>query len=80
MELSDLNIKKFFIFSQKKAFLIFREMKLSYILGNENPGKIPYISGNGTAYVSGSNCLSSKNCFLCFGKWNFIDNSIQNFL
>ena len=48
MKLSNYNIKKFLIFSQKKAFLIFREMELSYILGNGNPEKIPYISGNGT--------------------------------
>ena len=37
MDFSSLNIKKFLIFSQKKAFLIFREMKPSYILGNELP-------------------------------------------
>ena len=30
------------IFSQKKAFLIFQEMHLSYILGNGNPEKISY--------------------------------------
>ena len=40
MELSDPKIKKFLIFSQKKAFLIFRE--------TEAPTKIPYISRNGT--------------------------------
>ena len=37
MEFSSLNVKNFFIFSQKKAFLIFREMELfkktSYISG-----------------------------------------------
>ena len=48
MELSNCNIKKFLIFSQKKAFLIFWEMELSYILGNGNPEKISYVSGNGT--------------------------------
>ena len=48
MELSSSNIKKFLTFSQKKAFSIFREMELSYILGNGNPGKISHISGNGT--------------------------------
>ena len=26
----------------------FPKRKLSYILGNENPAKIPYVSGNGT--------------------------------
>ena len=34
MELSGYNIKKFFIFSQKKAFLIFLEMELFYVSGN----------------------------------------------
>ena len=45
MELSSSNIKKFLIFFQNKTFLIFREMQLSYILGNGNPDKI---SRNGT--------------------------------
>ena len=40
MELSSFNIKIFFIFSQKKVFLIFQEM--------ETPKKILYILGNGT--------------------------------
>ena len=48
MELSGPNIKKFLIFSQKKAFPIFRKMELFYVLGNGNPEEIPYISGNGT--------------------------------
>ena len=45
IELSSSNIKECFIFSQKKAFLISQEMKLSYIFGNGNPEKI---SGNRT--------------------------------
>ena len=40
MERSDPKIKKFLKFSQKKAFLIFRE--------TETLKKIPYISGDGT--------------------------------
>ena len=52
MELSSFNIKKFLIFSQNKALLIFqetetpkkcvifREKELSYISGNGNPKKI----------------------------------------
>ena len=40
MELFGPNIKKFLIFSQKKAFLIFQE--------TETPKKNPYILGNGT--------------------------------
>ena len=60
MELSGINIKIFHIFSKKKAFLIFWEMKLSYIFGNEIPPPPPpkkknylyfrkyiYILGNG---------------------------------
>ena len=58
MELSGINIKIFLIFSKKKAFLIFWEMKLSYIFGNEPPSLPPppkkiyfrkyiYILGNG---------------------------------
>ena len=57
MELSGINIKIFLIFSKKKAFLIFWEMKLSYIFGNEPPSPLPpkkiyfrkyiYILGNG---------------------------------
>ena len=41
MELSGINIKIFLIFSKKKAFLIFWEMKLSYIFGNEPPSPPP---------------------------------------
>ena len=43
MKLSSSNIKKFLIFSQKKAFLIFWETELFYILRYENPEKISYI-------------------------------------
>ena len=46
MELSDSNIKKCLIFSQKKVFLIFQETKAQK--------KNPYISGNGKrTYISG---------------------------
>ena len=40
MELSGSNVKKFLIFSQKNAFLIFKESELSYISGNGNPKKL----------------------------------------
>ena len=40
MHLSSTNIKKFILFSQKKAFPIFWETDI--------PQKIPYASGNGT--------------------------------
>ena len=46
MEPSGSNIKKFVIFSQNKAFLIFRQMetlkKIPYISGNRNPKKLEY--------------------------------------
>ena len=41
MELSGSNVKKFLIFSQKKAFLIFWE--------KETSKQISYISGNGNS-------------------------------
>ena len=40
MELSGSRTKKFLILSQKKAFLIFREMELSYISGKETLKKL----------------------------------------
>ena len=49
MKSSCSNIKKFLIFSQKKA----------YISGNGNPEKISYISG--TSYILENNFPSSKN-------------------
>ena len=45
MEVSGSYIKNFFIFSQKKAFLISGKWN---ILGNRNPEKIPDVSENGT--------------------------------
>ena len=62
MELSSSDIKKFLIFSQKKHFLIFREIEIFYISGKGNPPKILYISRNGTfLYVRKRNFPSSKN-------------------
>ena len=62
MELSSSNIKKFFILLQKKAFLIFQKMELSYILGNGNPEKNSYISENENPekirYISGNRTFS----------------------
>ena len=62
MELSNSNIKKFLIFSQKKAFLIFRE--------TETPKKL-------FIYKKIKPLL---NCFLYFGKWNFLALSFKKFL
>ena len=64
MEFSGSNINKFLIFSQKKAFLIFR---------NGNPEK--FFLFQETAYISGSNFPSPKSkknpllkSFLYFGE------------
>ena len=46
MELSSSNIKKLFIFSQKKAFLIFSYIFLYF--RKRKPQKNPYISGHRT--------------------------------
>ena len=42
MEFFNSNIKEFLIFSQKKAFLTFRETGLSYISGSGNPKNFIY--------------------------------------
>ena len=55
MELFDSKIKKFLIFLEMKPCTFSAQprnlkkctpKKISYTLGNENPEKIPYISGN----------------------------------
>ena len=50
MELSSFNIKKaFLIFRETETpikVLIFQKVELFYILGNGNPKKTSYISGN----------------------------------
>ena len=43
----DLKLRIFLYFFRKKPFLLFQEMKLSYILGKGNTEKIPYILENG---------------------------------
>ena len=53
MKLSGSNIKKFVIFSQKKAFLIFRE--------KEKPNKFLIFEETERSYISGSNFPYSKN-------------------
>ena len=77
MKLSSSNIKKFFIFSQKKAFLIFGE--------TETPKK--FLIFQETSYISGSNFELKKilknplwKNVLYFGKWNFLAPSLKNFL
>ena len=62
MKLSSSNIKKFLIFSQKKAFLIFRitETQKKFLMFQETE----------LSYILGNNFLSSKNekTFLYFTK------------
>ena len=69
MELPSSNIKKVLIFSQKKAFLIFPEMKSCTFQPNSknekiHPGKIAYNSGNGNPekFI----VFSKKKAFLIF--------------
>ena len=57
MELSSSNIKKKFIFSSKKAFLIFRE--------TETPKKFLIFQGKKHSYISGNGNLKK---FLYFRK------------
>ena len=56
-------------------------MKLSYIAGNENTEKSPYISRNGTFYISknGSPDISGNGTFLYFRR-NFQGPKNRNFL
>ena len=58
MKLSSSNIKKFVIFSQKKAFLIFGDMELSKFWKTETLKK--FFIFQETSYISESNFLSSK--------------------
>ena len=70
MELSISNIKKFLIFSQKKAFLIFREIELPNILENGNPEKSSYISESGTFLIFRKQKLRKYSLY--FRKRNFL--------
>ena len=54
-------LKKFLIFSQKKALSIFQEIELSYISGNENLKIFFLFLETELSYISVSNFPSSKN-------------------
>ena len=54
-------LKKFLIFSQKKALSIFQEIELSYISGNENLKNFFLFLETELSYISVSNFPSSKN-------------------
>ena len=67
MELSGSNIKRIIIFSQRKAFIMFRKMEPSYI------------SGNGTLHLPAQTHKKHKKKEksprknpLYFRKWNFL--------
>ena len=75
MECSGPNIKKFLSFSQKKAFLIFQEMELSYISGNGNPKNLLIFEE-----VTFLAWKMKKKKVLYFRKWNFPAPSLKNFL
>ena len=71
MKLSSSDIKKFLIFSQKKAVLIFQE--------TETPKKFLIFQETELSYISGSNFSSPKSkknpllkSFLYFAKWSFL--------
>ena len=76
MELSGCNVKKFLIFSQKKACLIFRETEKELF----------YISGNFLHFKKLLSELKKKKKHpplknsLYFGKYNFLATSLKNFL
>ena len=94
MVLSSSNTKKFLICSQQKAFLIFQDIELFYILGYVNPEKIPYISGNQTFLYFRKILIfqeitvlaqkikkpTLKKFLIYFRKSNFQDTSLENFL
>ena len=62
MELSSSNIRRFLIFSQKKAFLIFQEMKISHISGNRNTEIIHIFPETKFFYISRSKKPALKKC------------------
>ena len=79
MELSSSRIKKIIYILGNWIFwlFIFWEMDLFYILGNTNLKIIPYISGsNFPSLKSRKNPL--MECFLHYGKWNFLAPSLKN--
>ena len=70
MKLSRSNIKKFLVFSQKKAFLIFQETELSYF------------SGNGTFLIFRERYIQNTRMtelFLYFRKGTILDKIFRDF-
>ena len=89
MELCSSNIKRFLIFSQKKAFLIFRETKipkkflifqgteLSYISGNGSPKKLQEVTSRAQKMKKKKTLWKIH---LHFRKWSFLASTLKNFL
>ena len=75
MELSGSNVKKFLKFSQKNAFLIFKESELSYISGNGNPKKL-LIFQEVTVHARKMKRTTIKKFFR---KKNFLTPSLKKF-
>ena len=88
MELSGSNIKKFVIFSQKKSFLIFRELettknslyfrKRNFLIFQETETlkNLLYFRREFSSQKNKKKTL--LKCFLYFGKWNFLAPSLKN--
>ena len=74
------NLLHFFIFQEKET-----RKKISYISGNGNPKRVPYISRDGTLHFSAQASklekkISSEKSFYIFGKWNLLVLTLRIFL
>ena len=67
--------EKFLIISQKKAFHIFQEKELSYILENET---FLYFRREIPGLKNEKKKKTLSNCFLYFGKWDFLALGLKN--
>ena len=70
MELFNFNIKRFLIFSQKKAFLIFRESETQQKFFVFQETKLSYILERNFRFWKNKRIHSEKN-FLCLGNGTF---------
>ena len=85
VKLSSTNIKKFLVFSQNKALLIFQEKKTSKKIFIFQEVELSYISGNFLYFngeLPGSKKEKNSLCknVLYFGKLNFLASRLKNFL
>ena len=70
MELFNFNIKRFIIFSQNKAFLIFRESETQQKFFVFQETKLSYILERNFRFWKNKRIHSEKN-FLCLGNGTF---------